>query len=244
MNEPNVENKVVIVTGGASGLGAAISCFLARAGAVPVVAELNEDGAAALSRTLEAEGNKSTALRLDVGAEPSVIQAIEQVIAMHGRLDAVVNNAGIDFTRPIEELTVAEWERVIRTNLHGPFLMTKYALPHLRKAQGGGHIVNIASTASCRTWPNASAYHASKWGLLGFSRAMHSELRSRQVKVTTVIAGGMQTPFLLDRFPDIEVTTLQPPEDVARAVLFALSAPPESVIAEIMALPMKETSWP
>ena len=78
-----------------------------------------------------------------------------------------------------------------------------------------GHIVNIASTAAKRAWANASAYHASKWGLLGFSHALHVEARAFQVKVTAVVSGGMRTPFLLDRFPDIDVENLQEPDHVA-----------------------------
>jgi short-subunit dehydrogenase len=79
------------------------------------------------------------------------------------------------------------------------------------KAQGGGHIVNIASTAAKRAWPNASAYHASKWGLLGLSHALHAELRPHRIKVSAVVAGGMRTPFLLDRFPDIDPRPTSPP---------------------------------
>jgi short-subunit dehydrogenase len=105
-------------------------------------------------------------------------------------------------------------------------------------------LASITSTAARRAWPNASAYHASKYGLLGLSHALHAELRAQGVKVTAVIAGGMRTPFLLDRFPDIGIETLQEPADVARAVAFVLTSPPDSVIAEIMVLPMRETSWP
>ncbi|MDB5798796.1 MAG: family oxidoreductase, partial [Paucimonas sp.] len=95
-----------------------------------------------------------------------------------------------------------------------------------------------------RAWPNASAYHASKWGVLGLSHAMHAELRPLGIKVTAVIAGGMRTPFLLDRFPDIDVETLQDPANVAAAVLSVLTLPRETVIPEIMVLPMRESSWP
>jgi short-subunit dehydrogenase len=112
------------------------------------------------------------------------------------------------------------------------------------KRRGFGHIVNIASTAARRTWPNASAYHASKWGLLGLSHALHAELRPYGIKVTAVIVGGMKTPFLLDHFPDIDVSTLQDPTVVARAVCFVVRQPRETVIPEIMVLPMRETSWP
>jgi NAD(P)-dependent dehydrogenase (short-subunit alcohol dehydrogenase family) len=153
-----------------------------------------------------------------------------------------VNNAGIDFTTDLESMGVGQWDAVIRTNLRGPFLLTKFALPQLRERRGD--VVNVASTAAKRGWPNASAYHASKWGLLGLSQALHAELRQCGVRVTAVIAGGMRTPFLLDRFPDLDPGKLQDPRNVARAVRFALTQPAESVIAEITVLPVQETSWP
>jgi short-subunit dehydrogenase len=112
------------------------------------------------------------------------------------------------------------------------------------KAAGGGHIVNIVSTAARRAWPNAAAYHASKWGLLGLSHSMHAELRPFSIKVSAIIAGGMRTPFLLERFPDIDLANLQDPAAVAEAVFFTLMQPPETVIPEVMVLPMRETSWP
>jgi len=132
---------------------------------------------------------------------------------------------------------------VLRTNLTGPFLVAKAAVAMMMR-QGGGQIVNIASTASKRAWPNAAVYHATKWGLLGLSHALHAELRPHRIKVSAIVAGGMRTPFLLDRFPDIDVDTLQDPANVARAVCFVLTQPPETVIPEIMVLPMRETSWP
>src|SRR5205814_3905693 len=114
---------------------------------------------------------------------------------------------------------------------------------HMREA-GGGAIVNIVSTAARRAWSNAAAYHASKWGLLGLSHALHVEGRACGIKVTAVIAGGMRTPFLLDRFPDLDPALLQDPAHVAETVRFVLSQPDESVIPEVMVLPMRETSWP
>src|SRR5690606_22101513 len=131
-------------------------------------------------------------------------------------------------------------------NLMGPFLLCKAALGALKSGDGGrgGMIVNVASTAALRAWPNASAYHASKWGLLGLSRALHSELRASGVRVGTVIAGGMRTPFLLDRFPDLDPSKLQDPSNVAEAVHFMLAMPRGSVVAEVMVLPEEETSWP
>ena len=93
-------------------------------------------------------------------------------------------------------------------------------------------------------WPNASAYHASKWGLLGLSHALHAELRPHGIKVCAVIAGGMETPFLLERFPDLDRSTLQDPANVAETIRHVLLQPQGTVIPEVMVLPMRETSWP
>jgi NAD(P)-dependent dehydrogenase (short-subunit alcohol dehydrogenase family) len=168
---------------------------------------------------------------------------VRKVLARYGRLDALVNNAGTDVTASFEELSVADWDRILSVNLRGPVLMSREVFPWMRR-QGGGHIVNVASTAAKRAWSNASAYHASKWGLLGFSHALHVEGRPLGIKVTAVVAGGMQTPFLLDRFPDIDRTTLQDPATVAGTIRFVLSQPAQTVIPEVMVIPMRETSWP
>ena len=222
--------KCAFVSGGAGGLGAAICAELARAGATVVAADLKAEGAGSVTK-------------LDVTDDQAVAAALNAVVKRHGRLDILVNNAAIDVTVPIDDLTIAQWDAVMRVNLRAPFVLSKHAA-RLMKAQGGGHIVNIASTASKRAWPNASAYHASKWGLLGLSHALHAELRPHRIKVSAVVAGGMRTPFLLDRFPDIDLQVLQDPANVAATVRFVLSMPEESVIPEIMVLPMRETSWP
>jgi NAD(P)-dependent dehydrogenase (short-subunit alcohol dehydrogenase family) len=222
-----LSGKCAFVSGGAGGLGAAICAELARAGATVVAADLKGD----------------SLIKLDVTDDQAVAAALNAVVKRHGRLDILVNNAAIDVTVPIDDLTIAQWDAVMRVNLRAPFVLSKHAA-RLMKAQGGGHIVNIASTASKRAWPNASAYHASKWGLLGLSHALHAELRPHRIKVSAVVAGGMRTPFLLDRFPDIDPQVLQDPANVAATVRFVLSMPEESVIPEIMVLPMRETSWP
>ncbi|AOB32557.1 short-chain dehydrogenase [Bordetella sp. H567] len=234
-----LSGRVAIVTGGGSGLGKAICETLADDGVRVVVADYDAGSAQRVAEALP--DKRGTALHLDVGNEEQVRDALRQTAERHGRVDILINNAGVDVTAPLEELQVADWERVVRTNLTGPFLVCKYGLDHLGK---GGHIVNIASTAARRAWPNASVYHATKWGLMGLSHALHAELRPRGIKVSAVIAGGMRTPFLLDRFPDIDAGTLQDPANVARAVRFLLTQPEETVIPEVMVLPMRETSWP
>ena len=235
--------RVALVTGGAQGLGAALCRDLSEAGATVIAGDVREGKAQELAQGLRAEGFSVEGRALDVGDPASVSAAFKDIIAHHGHCDILVNNAGTDLTVSVEEMPIDEWQRIIGVNLTGPFLAAKAALPHMRR-QGGGHIVNIVSTAAKRAWPNASAYHASKWGLLGLSHALHVEARPLNIKVTAVISGGLRTPFLLDRFPDIDQATLQDPANVARTVRFVLSQPAETVIPEIMVLPMRETSWP
>lgn len=216
--------KVALVTGGGRGLGAAICRELADAGYEAVPADIRPPGGG---------------LQLDITREEDIVKCLQRL----ERLDVLVNNAGVDYTLPVDELSVNQWDHVMAVNLRAPFILAKHAA-RLMQRQGGGYIINIASTAAKRTWPNASAYHASKWGLLGLSHALHAELRPQKIKVSAVIAGGMRTPFLLDRFPDIDPGVLQDPANVAKTVRFLLSLPDESVIPEVMVIPMREGSWP
>ncbi|CAN5231880.1 SDR family oxidoreductase [soil metagenome] len=239
----SLEGAVVLVTGGGRGLGEAICGTLAKAGALVVPADVRVDLAEGVAERVLSSGGDAMPLALDVRDERSATEAIEQVLARFGALDVLVNNAGTDVTIAFEELTIEDWDRVIAVNLRGPFLLSRLAFPIMRR-RGSGHIVNVVSTAAKRTWANAAAYHASKWGLLGLSHALHVEGRAVGVKVTAVVAGGMRTPFLLDRFPELDPGLLQDPRNVAETIRFVLTQPAETVIPEITVLPMRETSWP
>lgn len=239
----NLRGKVALVTGGGQGLGASICEVLAESGAIAIAADIRLQQAEKVAKELQEKGFEAIALPLDVSDEKQIENVVQEIVQQHGRIDILVNNAGTDMTLPIEELTVADIDRVLNVNLRGPFILSKLILP-LMKQQGSGHIINIASTAAKRVWANATAYHASKWGLLGLSHALHVEARPHKVKVTAVLAGGMQTPFILDRFPDTPLENLQDPRNVAETVRYVLLQPDESVIPEIMVLPMRETSWP
>jgi NAD(P)-dependent dehydrogenase (short-subunit alcohol dehydrogenase family) len=239
----DLTGRVVLVTGGARGLGEATSRTLARAGAAVAIADVLAEPAKAVAASIEAAGGRASALPVDLCDDAEAAEAVRALVAEHGRLDGLVNNAGTDVTVSIDELSVADWDRVMAVNLRAPFVMSKLALAQMRR-QGSGHIVNVCSTAAKRAWANASAYHASKWGLLGFSHALHVEARASNVKVTAVVAGGMRTPFLLDRFPELDPGLLQDPANVAETIRFVLSQPEETVIPEVMVIPMRETSWP
>lgn len=242
--EPRLlRGRIALVTGGGRGLGQEICSVLAEAGAAVAVADVRGELAAGVAHELEGAGSAALPLTMDVADEASVLEAVDRVREGLGPIDILVNNAGTDVTLAIDEVTTEQWRRVVDVNLAGPFLTTKAVFP-LMKANGGGHIVNITSTAAKRAWANASAYHASKWGLLGFSHASHVEGRPHNIKVTALVSGGMRTPFLLDRFPEIDLDTLQDARNVAETVLFVITRPHDAVIPELMILPMRETSWP
>lgn len=238
-----LKEKVALVTGAGQGLGAEICKTLASAGVIVALGDIKPDGLKKVAKEITDNGCDAQTYVMDVSDLESVTRAVDDVVKDCGRLDFVINNAGIDYTKPVQEMTFEEWRRVIDVNLSGPFMVSKSAYPHLQKG-GGGHIVNIVSTASKRAWENAAAYHASKWGLLGFSHALHTEARRENIKVTALIAGGMKTPFILERFPDTDPNVLQDPRNVADTVRYVLSQPAETVIPEVMVLPMTETSWP
>ncbi|PIM51650.1 short-chain dehydrogenase [Roseateles chitinivorans] len=240
----SLHGQVALVTGGSRGLGAAIAQTLGESGMRVLIADIDLDRARNRAALLAERDIQAVPVALDVADARQCEEVVASAVRDFGRLDVLINNAAVDVTAPLSELAVEDWQRVLNTNLSGPLLMTKYASARMLDQPRGGHIVNIASTASKRAWPNASAYHATKWGLLGLSHALHAELRDKNVRVSAIVAGGMRTPFLLDRFPGIDETKLQDPMNVARAVRWVLQQPEGTVIPELTVLPTQETSWP
>jgi NAD(P)-dependent dehydrogenase (short-subunit alcohol dehydrogenase family) len=241
------EKKVALVTGAGSGLGEATARVFAKAGYAVACVDLNQQGIERVCADLGRQDCQSIALRTDVSNADAAFDAVQRTVRELGRLDVVVNSAAIDHTISVDEMTVEQWDQVIAVNLRGPFLFAKAAFA-VMKEQKAGHIVNIASTAATRAWGNAAAYHASKWGLVGFGRGLGVEGRPFNIRVTTVIPGGMRTHFF-DRFADQgipmpDMDNLQDPTNVGEAILFAVQMPAGSVLQELIVTPLTETSWP
>jgi NAD(P)-dependent dehydrogenase (short-subunit alcohol dehydrogenase family) len=222
----------VLVTGGASGLGAAVAAAVRDEGGTPVVLDVNppQDGLAFeradLARPREAEA------------------AVRRVADERGGLDAVVTAAGIDACGDLGDVDGDAWDRVVAVNLLGTAAVVRAALPYLERSQG--RVVTVASTLGVRALPAATAYCASKFGVVGFTRALAAETGDR-VGVTLLLPGGMQTPFFDGRpeeFKPAPDQHLNRPADVARTVVFALRQPPGCELRELLVAPATEPSWP
>jgi NAD(P)-dependent dehydrogenase (short-subunit alcohol dehydrogenase family) len=222
----------VLVSGGASGLGRAVATAVREAGGTPVVLDV----AAAPGFDTEVA---------DVADTRAAEQAVRRAAQRHGGLDAVFTAAGIDRPAAFGAISGAEWERVVGVNLLGTAAVVRAALPFLRESPRGT-VVTCASTLGVKAVPDATAYCASKWGVVGFTRALAAELRG-QVRVTLLVPGGMDTAFFDDReerYKPPPGAKLNSPADVARAVLFALAQPPGCELRELVVTSSQEESWP
>jgi NAD(P)-dependent dehydrogenase (short-subunit alcohol dehydrogenase family) len=221
-----------LITGGASGLGAATARAVAAEGGKPIILDRQHPG------------NDLPFHQVDLADRVAVERVVQQASIQHGRIDALVNAGGTDACGTLTDVSAEDWERVVQVNLLGTAAVTRAALPHLRASRGT--VVNCASTLGLRALSDATAYCASKFGVVGFTRALAAELAG-QVGVTLLVPGGMSTSFFDDRpdqykpGPDAK---LNKPEDVARAVVFALSQPPGCEVREMVVCPSQETSWP
>jgi NAD(P)-dependent dehydrogenase (short-subunit alcohol dehydrogenase family) len=234
-----------LVTGGSRGLGAAIAGRLAEAGAAVHVADMRAAEGEAVCARLRAEGHEAEFLQLNITDPSAVGNALRRLDEAGRSLDILVNNAAVDVSKPLEHLTAAEVTHVIGTNLLGA-AYTCLEVYRRMIAQGEGHIINILSTAANRTWTEAAPYAASKHGLRAFTHTLFKEAQRDciGIGVTGIIAGGMETALITERFPDADVSKLQDPRIVADTVLYALSVPVGSVVPELVVVPRCESSWP
>lgn len=224
-----VDGKVALITGAARGQGAAHARSLAAEGASVVIADIRDEEGRALAASL---GSSASYLRHDVGSDESWRAALEMVRARYGRLDVLVNNAGIAIMAGLEETDAALFERTVRVNQLGAFLGVKYAAA-LMKAGGGGSIINVSSITALKSDPHFLAYTTTKWAMRGLSRAAAIELAPAKIRVNTIFPGIIDTQMLTDAVPGLDVAQfaaantplgrIGKPEEVAAAIVFLAS---------------------
>ena len=226
-----VEGKVALITGGASGIGRGCAERLAEEGAVAVVTDLQDDKGAETVAAIEKAGGKAWYLHHDVTQEADWERVIAEIKARHGRLDFLVNNAGIGIGGSILEMTLADWQRQTAVNLDGVFLGVKHSIPLMRASGDGGSIVNMSSVAGLKGSAMLAGYCATKGGVRLFSKSIAMECANAKdgIRVNSVHPGLIETPIWLT---------------VGQAVNPLANAPPDLDAMSALAVPLGVKGWP
>ncbi len=232
MSNELLAGKAAIVTGAGRGIGRAVALTMARAGAMVISASRTAEELDALTQEIESLGGKSMPLITDLSSESDIHRLVEATVAAFGRLDIVINNAGIGIYGPLTDMTIEEWDMVMNINARGPFLLCRESIPYLR-LQERSYIVNIASVVGTKGYAGQSLYSASKHALMGMSKALAKEVQHDGIRVHAICPGGVDTAMAGQSRPDLDRSVLMQPEEIADAVLFLVTRRGKAVIDEI-----------
>ncbi len=241
----SLKDRIAVVTGAARGIGEAISRMLAREGATVVLTARNREQLEAVKSEIEKHSGRAVVLPCDL-TDPASVEALgKSVTAQFGRCDVLVNNAGVGLLgKPLVDCTPEEWDRILQTNLRGPFLVIRALAPMMIAARSG-YIVNISSLAGRNPLPNGAAYAASKWGLNGLTYSLAEELRQYGIRVTAIAPGSVNTHFSASANPgtgkgmwqEKAPSKMLQPDDVAATVLHVITQPANAFVSEVLMRP-------
>ncbi|MCA9425501.1 MAG: SDR family oxidoreductase [Candidatus Omnitrophica bacterium] len=240
----NIKGKVVIITGASSGLGEATARLLSSEGATVVLAARRADRIEALAKELNDQGGKAMAVATDVADQQQVKALVGKAVETYGRIDVMLNNAGLMPLAPLAQLKTDEWDQMIDVNLKGVLYGIAAALPHM-KAQKSGHIINVSSVYGHKLGPDATVYCATKFAVRALSEGLRQEVKPYNIR-TTVISPGAVATELLEHISDekIQAQTKDfvsqiavPAETFARMVAFAINEPADVDVNEILFRP-------
>lgn len=230
--------EVALITGASRGIGELTAYRLAELGMATVLTARTESDLQRVANRIEQKGGTAFVYPVDVSEPDAARDLMEHVRQRFGRLDVLVNNAGVGHFVPIIHSEPEEWWRVMEVNLRSMFLVTRFALP-LMLAQGRGHIVNLLSIAGKRPFRGMSAYCASKAAGLMFTQVLASEVRAQGIRVTAIVPGAARTAIWdgLENPPDL--AQMMSPDRVADAILYAITQPEDCSVDEILIMPPK-----
>jgi 3-oxoacyl-[acyl-carrier protein] reductase len=243
---PHLSGQVAVITGAGRGIGAAIARTLAELGARTVLCGRNRDSLEATAAAIRDHGRdqggdqvgQSAVMECDVNDLRSVESVAERVDRTFGRLDVLVNNAGIGGSPgPLHQLAPEVWDQVLNTNLRGAYYCIRSFAPLMIRARYG-HIINISSIAGKNALPNGAAYSASKWGLNGLTYSVAEELRAHNIRVAVICPGSTHTEF--SPHPGKSAEKMLQPDDIALAVAMIVSQAPRSFASEIVLRPTQK----
>ncbi|HEX7610154.1 MAG TPA: SDR family NAD(P)-dependent oxidoreductase [Solirubrobacteraceae bacterium] len=244
MMTTDLSNQVVAVTGASSGIGEATALACARAGAAVALAARRTDRIEALAQQIIDDGGRSIAVQTNVGEEGQARAFVQRAHSELGRLDVLVNNAGVMLLGPIENAPTEEWRRMVEANVFGVLYCSHAALPLMRE-QGSGHIVNVSSVAGRVARAGSGVYNLTKFGVGAFSESLRQEGVGLGVRVTTIEPGAVGTELAGHNRPEVleqmakrfaGVTPLAA-EDIATAILYAIAQPPNVSVNEVLVRP-------
>jgi NAD(P)-dependent dehydrogenase (short-subunit alcohol dehydrogenase family) len=235
-----LSGKVAVVTGASRGIGLSFAEALLERGSTVFGLARNAEALARLEGSL---GNSFTGIVCDVRDAAQVSSAFSQIMDSAGRIDILINNAGLGIFERLESMSLDNWSVQLDTNLTGVFLCTREAIPVMKRqgeeAPVGGHIVNIASIAGLIGNPQLGAYNATKFGLRGLTESLMKEVRNDGIKVTGIYPGSIQTRFF-EQIPDMEADEhMMQPDDLAETVMHVLEASDNYLISEVVMRPLR-----
>ncbi|MCA0975575.1 SDR family oxidoreductase [Halomonas denitrificans] len=240
----NIKGKVIVITGASSGNGEAAARHLAERGAVVVLGARRQARIDALAKELTAAGHQALAVAADVTDKAQVTRLVDAAVEHFGKLDVLINNAGLMPLAPLEALKVDEWDQMIDVNLKGTLYGIAAALPHMQR-QKSGHIINVSSVYGHKMGPDATVYCATKFGVRAISEGLRQEVKPYNIR-TTVISPGAVATELLEHISDQEIQTQTkefvsqiaiPADSFARMVAFAINEPEDVDVNEILFRP-------
>ncbi len=235
-----LNGQVAVVTGAARGIGEAIAKRLAAMGATVVLTARDAEQLHRVQQQIASAGGKASVHACDLQDAEAVAALGDIVQQQHGRCDILVNNAGIGILgKPLHQMTPAEWDTLMSTNLRAPYLMIRAFAP-MMIAASNGHIINVSSLAGRNPLPNGAAYSASKWGLNGLTYSVAEELRPYNVRVSVVAPGSVNTHFGGGGSTGKNPVKKVQPEDVAHVVAMLVTQAPQSFVSEVLIRPTQK----